>query len=148
MANRFNGWGGIRRIASALAVVALCVPLVGCGPEFTYVYMAKDSGGDQKTTRFLSVGDEIHCVMEVIGGDEDTVVRLDLLGPDGLTMPDDEYFPHPQGNQGPVALDVQMFTIDVDGVQSTTGPWVVGGYTIDVLLDGASEEVLEFEVLE
>jgi len=65
-----------------------------------------------------------------------------------LTMPDDEYFPHPQGNKGPVALDVEMFTIDADGVQSTTGPWVVGGYTIDVLLDDESEEVLEFEVIE
>jgi hypothetical protein len=42
--------------------------LSGCSASFNYVYMAKDSRGNQKTTEFVSLGDEIHVVMEVVGG--------------------------------------------------------------------------------
>jgi hypothetical protein len=50
------------------------------------------------------------------------VIRLDLEGPEGMRMPDDEFFPHPQGNQGPVQMDVQLFLYTSEGDQLDDGP--------------------------
>lgn len=134
--------------ARKLASGALLLQLTACGPSFNFVYMAKDSNGDEKTTKFLAVGDEMHCVMEMVGGDEDTVVTLDLAGPGDIRLPDGEFFPRPQGKQGPIFLDVQLFTFDAQGNRSDTGPWPVGSYTIDVYLDDSVEETLPFEVVQ
>jgi hypothetical protein len=140
--NRNFSW--TRRLGAA----ALFLQLTACGPSFNFVYMAKDSQGDEKTTRFFSVGDEIHCVMEMVGGGEDTVIVLELTGPGGISSPDDEYYPRPQGEQGPVFVDIQYFTQDAAGNRSDSGPWAVGDYEIDVYLDDSLEETLAFDVVD
>ncbi|HHH30730.1 MAG TPA: hypothetical protein ENK57_20635 [Polyangiaceae bacterium] len=138
----------VRAKASLFALATTLPFLVGCGPTFNYVYMAKDSRGDEKTTKFFSLGDEIHCVMEMVGGNEDTTISLDLSGSGDLQLPENEFFPRPQGEQGPVFWDIQLFLTDpVTGDKYEEGPWPPGSYNMDVYIDDSLEESLPFEVV-
>lgn len=130
-------------------LAALLPLLAGCGPAFNFVYMSKDSRGDEKTTKFFAVGDEIHCVMELVGGGEDTVISLDLTGDGELQIPENEFFPRPQGDQGPVFWDIQLFLIDpATGDTYDQGPWPPGSYNMDVYIDDSLEESLPFDIVD
>lgn len=138
----------LRNKASILALAASLPLLAGCGPSFNFVYMAKDSRGDEKTTKFSSVGDEIHCVMELVGGGEDTTISLELTGEGDLQLPENEFFPRPQGDQGPVFWDIQLFRIDpATGDKFEQGPWPPGAYNMDVYIDDGLEESLPFDIV-
>lgn len=138
----------LRAAARRLATAALYLQLTACGPSFNFVYMSKDAQGNQKATKFLALGDEIHCVMEMVGGGRDTVIRLDLSGDGELRVPDNEFFPRPQGEQGPVFVDLQLFLLDAAGNKIEKGPWPTGSYNMDVFIDDSLEESLAFDIVQ
>ncbi|HZO13068.1 MAG TPA: hypothetical protein VFB62_07410, partial [Polyangiaceae bacterium] len=141
-------WGGLMRL-HAIGLVAVLPLLAGCGPSLGFAYMSKDSSGDLKATRFHSVGDEIHCVMEVLGGNEETVLTMGFFGPGGVGLSDDEYYPRPDPKvQGPVPVDIQLYQLDQMGMELWDGPWPLGAYAIEIYLDHELEETLDFEVVE
>lgn len=133
-------------VLRGLAAAALLLQCAACGPSVNYLYMSK--GGDQKSTSFNEVGDEIHCVMEVVGGDEDTVLTFNLSGSGALELTDSEIYPRPDPQQtNPVQVDVQLFQYDPDtGARALQGPWPTGSYTMDVHLDDELEDSLDFEI--
>jgi hypothetical protein len=129
--------------------IALLLALTACDAELSYAYMSKDSGGNFKTTKFLSVGDEIHCVMEVIGGDEETVLVFGITAPDGVGLSQNDFYPRPDPKEtGPVQVDIQLYSVDNMGMQSNKGPWPIGPYLMDVYLDGDLTESLPFDVVQ
>jgi hypothetical protein len=132
-------------------LIGLTPLLLSCGASLRDVYMAKDGQGSVKATKFNAIGDEIHCIIVVLGGDEETRVALDLTGPDGVHLSDDEIYPRPTSDkQGPVTIDFQLFQIDAMGDKVYEGlpelPWPIGDYTMKVSLDDELEETLEFSV--
>jgi hypothetical protein len=139
---------GIAQRFRALGLAALLIPLTGCGPSLNYAYMSKDSGGGQKTTKFLPLGDEIYCVMELVGGGEDTKLRFAVEGPGSFRLSDNDLFPRPDPTvQGPVDLSIQLFQIDAMGNHVAKGPWPIGGYVMDIFIDEEFEQSLDFEVV-
>ena len=133
----------------AIGFAAVLPMLAGCGPSLGFAYMAKDSSGDQKATRFHSVGDEIHCVMEVLGGNEETVLTLAFFGAGGVNLSDDEYYPRPDPKvTGPVPVDIQLYQLDQMDMRLLTGPWPLGPYTIEIYLDHEKQETLDVEVVD
>jgi hypothetical protein len=148
MNNTLNWKRNILPAAQVLGVAAVVLQLMGCGPELNFAYMAKDSAGKQKTTKFQSVGNEMHCVMEMVGGDEDTVITLNLSGPDGISLSENETYPRPGNEQGPVPVDIQLLQYDqATGDVLDDGPWPIGSYSIEILIEDDLEDTLDFQVV-
>jgi len=138
-------------LSSAQRVFALGALLLGsasCGVSLDDAYMAKDQGGANKATEFHSLGDEIHCIMRVSGGDEDTRMTLALHAPSKLELSQNELYPWPNSQvKGPVDLEIQLFQLDAKGAHVTMGPWPVGAYRMDIAIDGEGKEALDFSVV-
>jgi hypothetical protein len=141
----FASRGKLLRCAPLLALPLL---LCGCGATIHEAYMAKDGAGTLKATSFHSEGDQIHCIVDFRGGDEESVLTFDLSGPDALQMTDEEVYPRPSSDkQGPIKVDVQLFVRDALGERADEGPWPLGDYTMAISLDGELEEELDFDVV-
>jgi hypothetical protein len=140
---------GLARSAllSSALLLGIAPLLAGCGASIDEAYMAKDSSGDIKATTFHVLGDQIHCIIKFIGGDEDSRVAFSLKGPGDIKLTDDEIYPRPSSDkQGPIKLDMQLFTLDADGGRDEDGPWTEGDYEMEISLDGELDQTLEFKI--
>src|SRR5690242_3491855 len=105
-----------------LAVGALC-GCVACGPTVQDIYMAKDSGGQQKTTEF-HLDDEIHMHAILIGGNRGSILHVKV---DGMAFEGDIY-PWPNRDRaGKALVDVKFFIVPADAAGGPAGGGVSVG---------------------
>lgn len=133
-----------------IALVASALATTGCDPVME-VYL---SPGEDLGVSNFGVFDELHAVIFLRGGDQDTRIRF-RFGPrgtngdiaPGTSRPysvDRFVFPRPSADQlgAEVTLDVQLVGPPVMGAQSTepteAGPWDPGDYEIQVVMDNAA----------
>ena len=135
------------RSTRALVLAGIVVTASACGASVEDAYMAKDPDGQQKTETFNKLGDEMFICLRVVGGDEDTQVKLHF-SEGRLQLTDDTLFPWPNSQaQGPVDLRVQLYIPDPKtGERRLRGPWPVGSYSFDVLIDDEIEDTVDFSV--
>lgn len=135
--------------SNLLKQAALCLSLlasIACGPVVNEAYMAKETGGKSKATKFTSVLDEIHCFVIANGGDTDTILYFEAEGPDGQRY-SEEVYPWPNRNElGEVALNMQLYRYDpVDGTRVETN-FPVGDYRMTLEMEGEQVADLRFQV--
>jgi hypothetical protein len=118
--DRFGMMDG--RSVLLVAVGALCGS-VACGPVAQDVYMAKDSGGQQKTTVF-HLEDEIHVHAILIGGDRGSILHVKV---DGMPFEGDLY-PWPNRDRlGKASVDIKFFLLPADATGAASGGGVSVG---------------------
>lgn len=146
------------RALSPLALLAFLPALTGCEASME-AYMGSEAG--LGTTEFNPLGQQIHCVVFLKGGDESTRLQFFLTVPPSGAVPPPtlnlaEVFPRPTSNElgDPIELDVFLLTTDpADPTKvQADGPWPSGRYTMKVVLDDVEtdtliqEEELPFDV--
>lgn len=127
---------------------ALCLAVlstVACGPVVNESYMAKDSGGELKATKFDTRFDQIHCYVVTNGGDTDTVLEFDAEGPDGIRF-NDEIYPWPNREAlGEAIVSMQLVMYDENNEAYETG-FPVGDYRMLLRMAGERVGDLRFSV--
>jgi len=131
----------------SVLLLGLASLVAGCGAAIDEAYMAKDSSGTIKATTFHVEGDQIHCIVKFVRGDEDSRLTFSLKGPGDIQVSDDEIYPRPSSDvQGPIDVDLQLFILDANGKRDNDGPWLEGDYSMEISLDDVLEETLDFKI--
>lgn len=106
-------------------------------------YMARDAAGRIKTSAFDSEGQEIHLIIEFVSGREDAIVTTEWFLPEDRPHElDEEYAP----GKGEHNLTTQLYLEDAEGTRYYEGPWPVGRWEVDILIDAEYQETVSFEV--
>jgi len=107
-------------------------------------YTARDSAGHLKTQVFPRDNTEIHLIVDFVAGREDAVLQVELFVPEGGNVKPDQLEVAP--GKGENRIDIKVVAEEDDGELITAGPWGVGWYEADLLIDCEYQQTIAFEV--
>ncbi|MFW5741130.1 MAG: hypothetical protein ACOC1F_12265, partial [Myxococcota bacterium] len=96
-------------------------------------YTATDSAGRIRTSAFARDNTEIHMIVEFVSGRDDAVLIVELFVPEGSIAKFEELEIAP--GKGEHLIDIKLVMENDQGQQDADGPWDVGFYEADLLID-------------
>lgn len=105
-------------------------------PMIGGLYLSRDEDGNQPTQVF-GVNDKFYAILDLVNAPATTVVRADwyLTSAPGYT-------PNTLLDDTEITTGSTQLTFDL----SNSSPWPVGSYRVEIYIDGALAQVLEFSV--
>ena len=135
-----------RRLLPLPLLLAIPGALTGCkSAGIRKAFTSRDSAGRLKTSVFKDQDTEIHLIVEFVSGREDAVLLVELFVPHGSRAKFEQVEIAP--GKGEHRLDIKLLTEDEEERLSNKGPWQVGLYEVDLLIDDDYDRTVKFQVI-